>query len=381
MRWRPKLRPLQSHVYEGHLILTDPFGITPHPVSLSPAAAVVASLLDGRRTIMDIAAEYVSITGHLITTAELLALVEKLDRWYLLDNERFREAYARLGREFLEKGVRPYVMAGQSYPADPVSLKSMVAAARRRDRSAPPLVARGAVIPHIDPRRGWEVYLKGLRAVGDNPSPLYVIIGVAHSPISHPVQLLPMDLDTPLGRLKVARDVVDRVIGSTGFNLISDPLAFANEHSIEFPAVFIKALFPDRELEVVPMIVSDLGGGAEAIDEVVSRLLEALGDRPFFPVAAVDLSHSGPRFGDEHFDEERVRYHDNEFIAAFSTGVPESLLALYEDLGNPTNIDAFGATYALMRTVEGERGEKLGYAISYEEDTGSAVSFMAGRLL
>jgi AmmeMemoRadiSam system protein B len=180
--------------------------------------------------------------------------------------------------------------------------------------------------------------------------------------------------------MKVARDVVDSVIASISFNLISDPLAFAHEHSIEFPAVFIKALFPDRDVEVLPLIVSDLGGNAEAIDEVIHRLLEALGDRPFLPVAAVDLSHSGPRFGDEHFDEERVKYYDGEFMAAFSTGVPESLKALHEEFGNPTNIDAFGATYALMRMVEGNAGRVLKYDISYEEDTSSAVSFMAGAL-
>ena len=381
LNWRPKLRPLQTNVYDGHLILMDPFGITPHPVSLSPAAAIVVGLMDGRRTVREITEEYVRLTGNLITSTEVVALIEKLDRWYLLDNERFRKVYREMGKKFLAGKVRPYVMAGTSYPADPVSLKSMVSPARKRERNEGVPEARGILVPHIDPRRGWEVYLEGLRAVYRNPSDLYVIFGVAHSPISHPVQILPMDLDTPMGKMRVARDIVDKVISSTGFDLVSDPLAFAREHSIEFPAVFIKALFPEKDVEVVPLIVSDLGEGAGAIDEVVAHLREAVGDRPFMPVAAVDLSHSGPRFGDEHFDEERMRYHDGEFMAAFSTGVPESLKALYEEFGNPTNIDAFGATYALMRAVEGEKGDVLKYGISYEEETGSAVSFMSGTLI
>ncbi len=358
----------------------DPLGVSPHAVSLSPAAALLVGLMDGRRTVREITEEYVRLTGDLITYAEVLSLVEKLDRWYMLDNGRFREEYARLNREFLSRGVRPYVFAGESYPADPVALKSMVAVVHRKSEVGEVPTAKGIALPHIDPRRGWGVYLEGLRAVHRNRSRTYVIIGVAHSPISHPVQLLPMDLDTPLGRMRVARDVADRLLSSTGFDLLSDPLAFSREHSVEFPAVFIKALHPEEEVEVVPIIVSDLEGNTEAIDEVMARLSEALRGREFMPVAAVDLSHAGPRFGDRYYDEDRVRHYDGEFMVAFETGVPESLLALYEEYGNPTNIDAFGAIYALMRLLEGDGGKVLAYDISYEEETSSAVSFMAGVL-
>jgi len=380
LSWRPKLRPLQTNLYEGVVLLSDPMGVSPYAVSLSPAAALLVGLMDGRRTVRDITEEYVRLTGDLITYGEVLSLVEKLDRWYMLDNERFREEYDRLNREFLRRGVRPYVFAGESYPADPVALRSMVAVAHRRRGVGEVPLARGVVMPHIDPRRGWRVYLEGLRAVERNRSRTYVIIGVAHSPISHPVQVLPMDLDTPLGRVRVARDVVDYVISSTGFDLLSDPLAFSREHSVEFPVVFVKALHPDEEVEVVPLIVSDLGDNAEAIDEVMAHLSEALKGRDFLPVAAVDLSHAGPRFGDRYYDEAKVKHYDGEFMAAFETGVPESLLALYEEYGNPTNIDAFGATYALMRLLEGDGGKVLAYEISYEDETSSAVSFMAGTL-
>ena len=380
LNWRPRIRPLQTNLYEGVVILSDPLGVSPHAVSLSPAAALLVGLMDGRRTVREIVEEYVRLTGNLITSAEVLTLIEKLDRWYMLDNARFREEYARLNREFLARGVRPYVLAGESYPADPVALRAMVAVAHRRSGIGEVPAARGVVLPHIDPRRGWRVYLEGLRAVDRNRSRTYVIIGVAHSPISHPVQLLPLDLDTPLGRMRVARDVADYLLSSTGYDLLSDPLAFSREHSVEFPAVFIKALHPEEEVEVVPLIVSDLGDNAEAIDEVMVRLSEALKGRDFLAVAAVDLSHSGPRFGDRYYDEAKVRHYDGEFMAAFETGVPESLLALYEEYGNPTNIDAFGATYALMRLLEGERGKVLAYDISYEDETSSAVSFMAGAL-
>ncbi len=369
------------NVVDGSLILSDPLGFAPHPIALSRLAAIAVGLMNGENTVWDIATELTRITGNIVGPAEVLALVEELDRMYLLESERFRREYEKRSREFLGKGVRPYTLAGVSYPDNPTALKRMVSPAKRDLLSdGSPGKAKGVVIPHIDPRRGWKVYLNGLNLIFKNPAQLYVIFGVAHSPISHPVQVLPLDLDTPLGTLKVDRKTVDNLISSVGFDLLSDPLAFVNEHSVEFPAVFIKSLFPEEEVSVIPLIVSDIGGNSDAIDEVVSRLKECVGGKDFLPVAAVDLSHSGPRFGDERFDGERVRYHDGEFMAAFSTAAPESLLYLYEEFGNPTNIDAFGATYALMGLSEAQRGEVLGYEISYEEETASAVSFMAGGL-
>jgi len=378
LNWRPRLRPLQMTLQDGALVLSDPLGLSPNPVSLSPAAAVVLGLMDGKRTLGEIAEEYSKIVGERVGPAEILTLIEKLDELYLLDSPRFEEAYRKATEDFLRRDSRPYTMAGLSYPADPMALREKVAAARRLDSSGRDLTARGVVIPHIDPRRGWPVYVEGLRAIFRNPADLIVILGVAHSPIRHPVQVLPMALETPLGRLEVADDVVSKLTGSVSYDLVSDPLAFVREHSVEFPAVFVKALFPERRLRVVPLIVSDLGDGPEAIDEAMIKLREILRGREFLPVAAVDLSHVGPKFGDEFLDEDRMLHYDGEFMASFSTGVPESLKALYEEMGNPTRIDAYGATYALMRLIEGEEGESLAYDVSREDETSSAVSFMAG---
>ena len=116
---KPKLRPLQVGVVDGGVILIDPLRITPEPIMVSSGAALLLSLMDGSRDIFEIANEYKNITGHEISPTEVLAFVEKLNNWYLLDNENFRKRYSEITEEFLNFKIRPMVLRGKHIPKGP----------------------------------------------------------------------------------------------------------------------------------------------------------------------------------------------------------------------------------------------------------------------
>lgn len=373
---KPKLRPLQVRVVDGGVILIDPLRITPEPIMVSSGAALLLSLMDGSRDIFEIANEYKNITGHEISPTEVLAFVEKLKNWYLLDNENFRKRYSEITEEFLNFKIRPMVFAGEAYPESAEDLLNMVASAKRME-SLILAKPKGVVIPHIDPRRGWEVYLEGLRALYRSSADTFVIFGIAHSYISNPINALIMDIETPLGVLETDKESLERLNSILDFDLFSDPIAFRNEHSIEFPSVFVKALFPEREIKVLPFIfLADDPEDYEKIEDFVDALSKVLEGKDFVIIASVDMSHVGVRFGDNGIDEENLRFSDRLFLEILESLEAESLLSWYKMYQNPTRIDAVPAVYALMKFFGGKANCKvLSYKISYEEETNSAVSF------
>jgi Predicted dioxygenase len=334
------------------------------------------SLMDGSRDIFEIANEYKNITEQEISPTEVLAFVEKLNNWYLLDNENFRKRYSEITEEFLNFKIRPMVFAGEAYPESAEDLLNMVASAKRME-SLILAKPKGVVIPHIDPRRGWEVYLEGLRALYRSSADTFVVFGIAHSYISNPINALIMDIETPLGVLQTDKESLERLNSILDFDLFSDPIAFRNEHSIEFPSVFIKALFPEREIKVLPFIfLADDPEDYEKIEDFVDALSKVLEGKDFVIIASVDMSHVGVRFGDNGIDEENLRFSDRLFLEILESLEAESLLSWYKMYQNPTRIDALPAVYALMKFFGGKAKCKvLSYKISYEEETNSAVSF------
>ncbi len=377
---KPKIRPLQITGYYDKVILTDPLGIS-QPVMLSRGAVLLISLMDGSRSLEDIAVEFERITGYEMSPSEVFNFVKKLNDWYLLDNDRFYEKYSALVEEFLSLKVRPLAFAGESYPKDKDELLDMVSPAKRMENL---IIAKpkGVMLPHIDPRRGWDVYLEGLRAIYRTDADIMLIFGIAHSYISQPVNALSMHLDTPLGMVETDIELLEDLSHDLDFDLFSDPLSFKNEHSIEFPVVFIKSLLHERKFKVLPFIfLTETLEDYRLIDEFVRVLRHKLKDKNILVVASVDLSHVGRRFGDEGVNRFEMSQHDKIFLDYLSDGNADGILTLYRMYNNPTSIDAFPAVYAMLRFFEGEvSGKVLKYKVSYEEDTDSAVSFASAVL-
>src|ERR1700722_10217939 len=123
---RPRLRPVESFAVrqssgEIWFTLRDPSGFA-GAVEIPEAAARVAALMDGERNLSEIEAEFLKQFGDPLHPADLVDLVEQLDRRYFLDSERFRAHWKSEVQTYLDLPTRPPSHAGGAYAGDSAAL-------------------------------------------------------------------------------------------------------------------------------------------------------------------------------------------------------------------------------------------------------------------
>jgi hypothetical protein len=170
-----------------------------------------------------------------------------------------------------------------------------------------------------------------------------------------------------------------------------EDFAHRSEHSIEFQLLFLQRLFPMEEVPILPILCGSLEpfllrGMKPLEDPGVARFIDGLGhwlsDSPGgrLLVAGVDLSHAGPKFGDDapaRSLEEQFRASDKRLLEALDGGDAD---AFYESVAQDHNrfkVCGFSALWTLLAALPGVRGKVLDYKIWHEEPTQSAVSFAA----
>jgi MEMO1 family protein len=402
----PRLRPLEIvAVRDGDrdvLLVTDPLGVMPAPVALRMEALDMLRVLDGSLSLNDLSAEVVRASKDLRAGAYVKDFVAQLDKMLMLDSPRFGEAYDALREAYHRLEVRQAVLSGHAYPEDPQELgrfidDHFVAAERLREAAGEPVAAadalpRALLAPHLDPRRSGATIARAYLELGiEQPGPLRVIVyGTGHSLLGEGVALTRKHFETPFGALRCDTMFVDALAARMGESAWRGELAHRHEHSIEFQAIYLKRRFGDRPVTLVPILCGgfhnliDSGQGPredtvfEALIAAVRETERALGGATLH-VAAVDLSHVGPRFGDPPVDERvlgEVETHDRAALDAAARGDADGWYQAIAGHEDSTRVCGWGATYAMLRCAEPGQGRLLRYEPSKEEN-GSVVSIAA----
>ncbi|HEY1065087.1 MAG TPA: AmmeMemoRadiSam system protein B, partial [Pirellulales bacterium] len=274
---RPRLRPLEV-VPEGRgddarMVLRDRDGWTP-PVALPPGAVLLASLMDGTRTLSEIQNDYLALAGLYWPLDDLEQLVRRLDSAFLLDNARFQEFRRPEVQAFLRSRTRPAVGAGVAYPADRFELVSRLDALLGGNRnrvcdgarqSARRL--RGVASPAGALSDGNAAYAAAFRRLSEeSDADLFVILAACRRPMREPFCLLSKDFETPLGRTSVDRDWIDAFAGhyaalrcASREPLFHDALRHRTETAIELQTVLLQHVFAGpRDFRIVPILLGDL---------------------------------------------------------------------------------------------------------------------------
>jgi len=180
------------------------------------------------------------------------------------------------------------------------------------------------------------------------------------------------------------------VAGRLGDAAWHGELAHRDEHSIEFQALYLKHRFGDRPVTIVPILCGgfhallDLGKGPRddaALETLIAAVRDAessLGGATVH-VAAVDLSHVGPRFGDPPVDErtlQETEAHDRAALEAARRGDADGWYETIAAHGDSTRVCGWGATWAMLRETAPGEGRLLHYEQS-KEPNGSMVSVAA----
>jgi AmmeMemoRadiSam system protein B/AmmeMemoRadiSam system protein A len=158
------------------------------------------------------------------------------------------------------------------------------------------------ILPHAGYRYSGPTAAAGYRRIGARGKSLIdpdliVLLGPSHHKSFRGCALLPADyINTPLGKVKVARSIADKLLADGLFK--KDPSAFELEHSIEIHLPFLQRIFGKRlsdGIRILPVLVGDLE--KEDAGHAASVLYSAIsGSRPFFIVSS-DFTHYGPDFG------------------------------------------------------------------------------------
>jgi hypothetical protein len=97
----------------------------------------------------------------------------------------------------------------------------------------------------------------------------------------------------------------------------------------------------------------------------IAALREATQDRQVIMIAAADLAHVGPAFGDQQpvdwVGKARLRAADERLIEAICEGDPEKVFRLVREEGDRRRICGLPPIYLALRLMGGARGQLVGY--------------------
>ncbi len=357
----PPLRPLDVrriiHNGESFFYLHDALELVERQLLVPDALAPVLALLDGTRSLTRLRAELAVQFGLTLDTDHLLGLVQTLSDACLLDDEVSAAALRRVRDAYRAAPYRAPAHAGRVYPADSVQLSATLHGFERRpaiNGVASGDIA-GLISPHIDYPRGGPVYASLFRQAAPalRAADVVVIFGTDHGGSPGSLTLTHQPYATPWGVLPSDRAAVDAMAAALGGDAaFAEEIHHRGEHSVELAAVWLHHIRDGVPCTVIPVlcghprpylvgvggrepsdvqpVADEQDGGLDAqpswarAQRALDALRRATAGRRVVTVAAADLAHVGPAFGDpEPFSaraKDEVRLADEELLAACNDG-------------------------------------------------------------
>ncbi len=406
---KPKLREIEAHPiqHEGQqmLLLRDPFHLSDVQIAVPRPLGVLLALMDGTRDEAALEAALQVRAGVRLAPGLLAKLLADLDTAYFLDNARFAEAKAEALRAYREAAFRPLTLDGASFSPRPdlasAQLQGYMDALPVENTSAggasTGAFIRGLISPHIDYQRGGPVYGEVWRAAAPaaQAAELVIILGTDHQGGDGAVSLTHQSYATPWGVLPTDNQVVDALAARLGPEAsFAEELHHRREHSIELAAVWLHFVRQGEPVLVVPILCGHFGSfvqgnGDPADHEPFAALVEVLrrvmARRPVLVVAAADLAHVGPAFGDpqgvDFIGRAQLRNADERLLESVCAGDAAAFFAQLKAEGDRRHVCGLPPIYLTLRLLGETRGEPAGYALCPADPQGTSYVTIAGVVL
>ena len=203
--------------------------------------------------------------------------------------------------------VRKSVLAGSWYSADSKALAATIdnlldrAGATKPSKS--PLML---ILPHAGYQYSGMVAAKGYNLIRNSQPDIIVIMAPSHHRYFRGCSTLSVDFyETPLGRVRVEKQMARKLLESNYFN--TDSYAHAHEHSIEIHLPFLQRIFRERiekGIGILPILVGEVNSeDAAAIAQTIINAVKNK-SRPLIIVSS-DFTHYGVRFSYVPFSSRR----------------------------------------------------------------------------
>jgi hypothetical protein len=396
-----------EHEGKAVIMLRDLEGIAEQSLVISMGAFLIAMMLDGKSNGTEVCQRFLKETGSSIEEEQVKKLVEQLQSAHFLETPQLQERRHQILTEFRTSPIRKARMSGVGYPSNPVELAGFMgkffqdAKGPRKEVLATPIKNNPPLAlfsPHIDLDRGGPAYAWAYQALSECPPPdLIVALGVAHMGPNSPWVMTPKSYETPYGLMEVDQTAFEEFNQSLWYDVRDDEWVHRLEHSLEFQALWLRYLWKNQTPKWIPILCSSFDRfcpdqsprSVATIEEGLQKMGRVLKSRidsgkRVTILAAVDLAHVGPRFGDkEKVDDavkEKVKKEDLESIQLAMAGDADGFYMSCVQNGHWRKICGLSSIYTalrLMREMDPSKevkGEMLTYDQS-EDPLGGLVSF------
>lgn len=402
---RPKLRLVEpvwvEHLGRRFLHLRDHLALSDLTVMIPEVAAPIVTLLDGTRNLPEIRSALALRFGLNITDQELASVISQLDQSLLIGNGEFRRERRRAVAKYRSAEHRTPSHVGAVYPASVQALESAIegwcADVRLKEpRKRPTGDLVGMLCPHIDYSRGHATYAELWRDLETDLAGVetVVILGTDHYGGLGKLTPTVQSYSTPYGTLSTDTDVVSRLADAIGADAFEEELHHRNEHSIELASVWMHHFMRDHKVKLVPVLCgsfheytsSDANpSDAHHIPAALEVLDEVISDRRTLVIAAGDLAHVGPAFGDpnplDEVEKTRIESEDSQSISAICEGDSKRFLEISRSESDRRKICGLPPIYLMLRLLEGANGVHMGYDQCPADASNGSIVSIAGALL
>lgn len=404
---KPKLRELEVHPiqYRGQamIVLRDPLKLSEATLAIPQSLAPLLALMDGTRDEAGLEAGLQIRTGVRLAPHLLSRLLTDLDQAYLLDNERFAQAKAGALRAYREAPFRPLTtLDGSGAASDPTQaaaqLQSWIDALPPPDSTITSSAAiRGLISPHIDYERGGPVYAQVWRAASQaaREAELVILLGTDHQGAGRTLTLTRQSYATPWGVLPTDQPSVQALAAALGEEAVfAHELHHRSEHSIELAAVWLHFIRDRAPVPLLPILCGSFApfiageddpAGYEPFSVAVEILREVMAARRTLVVAAADLAHMGPAFGDPYgldfVARAQLRNADERLLATICAGDAAAFFAQLKAEGDRRHVCGLPPIYLTLRLLGQAQGDLAGYAICPADPQGLSFVTIAGVVL
>ena len=416
---RPKLRNVEAKRVEKegirYFVITDPRRVASQALMVSEELGPFLAHADGTMTIDQIiGATRKRMSGDSVTNEQERAvkeLFERLDALFLLEGERYDVEVARQLEEYRAADFRAPALETLSYPADPddlIDLFDGFAPHISDDQEPSDRALKAIVTPHIDFERGGDTYAELWRQAAPELEDveLAVIFGTDHNGPGPRLTLTRQSYATPWNIMPTDKDLVGRLAEilerdpDVANHAFAGEFNHVHEHSIELASIWLNWAVDDRAVQVLPILcgsfgqyVQEDGSLREASPSDHPQIADAIGllqqvalHRRTVFIAAADLSHVGPAFGDEDPADDELRKeiekYDSELMSAVIKGQQGTFLETVRSDDDDSRVCGLAPIYmTLWAAGEISDSRWMGYQQCAADVSGSSFVSIAGGLL
>lgn len=412
----PKLRNIEARRVEKDgerfFVITDPRRIASQVLMVREELGGFLALADGAMTVDEIIASVRSQQNGASTVNDgaVRDMFERLDSLFLLDGDRYEGEVKRQLQEYRSVEFRRPVLEGTAYPEDPDELLDLFEGfapdvSDDQERSGNRL--RAIVSPHIDFTRGGDTYAETWRRAAPDLEDveLAVILGTDHNGAGPRLTLTRQNYATPWNIMPTDAELVAKlakvleVDNAVKNHPFSDEFNHVHEHSIELASIWLNWAVGDRAVKMLPILCGSLGQyvredgslrDASPMDhpqiaDAIGLLQQTALHRKTVFIAAADLSHVGPAFGDADAADEEARNeieeYDAELMTSIIKGDQQAFLETVRSYGDDSRICGLAPLYMTLWAAGSSDGHWMGYQQCSADEQGSSFVSIAGGLL